>query len=111
MSLQPWIFRKEIGQEDEDKMKVNGDICEWCSHGLDGLMNASQAEFSLRNVSLGYGWGRGRRSLRSRRHHRYPVKPVASEGNCLIPQLYSEHFALEEYVPNFSTNREASHHN
>jgi len=94
LSLQPWIFRKEICQDDEDKMKVNGNF----SDRLNRLADASQAELSPRNVNLGYGRGRGRSSLRSRRSHRHSVKPVTSVGNCLIPQLYNEHFDLEEYV-------------
>ena len=94
LSLQPWIFRKEIYQDDEDKMNVNGGF----SERLNRLADASQAGLSPRNINFGYGRGRGRSSLRSRRSHRYSVKPVTSVGNCLIPQLYNEHFVLEEYV-------------
>ncbi|XP_020257587.1 uncharacterized protein LOC109834089 [Asparagus officinalis] len=97
LSLHPWIFKKEVYQDEENMMKVNGDLCDRCSHELKMSTYSLPAGLSLRNVSVGYGQGRGRSSLKSRRSHRRSVKSVASLGNCLIPQLYNEHFELEEY--------------
>ena len=54
LSLQPWIFRKEIFEHDEDERKVNGDF----SDTLNRLADALQGELSSRNVNLGYGRGK-----------------------------------------------------
>lgn len=100
LSLQPWIFRKDNIHIGEEGMKVNDEFSDKLRYEMDSFGDASLANVSPRGVSLGYRRGRGRSTLRSRRSRRYSVKPLTSVETCLIPQLYSENFEIEEYVFN-----------
>ncbi|KAG1368646.1 hypothetical protein COCNU_14G011140 [Cocos nucifera] len=96
LSLHPWIFRKD--QIGEKVVKVNGEFSDKSGYEMNRFSNASLVDVSPINVSLGYGHGKGRRTLRSRRSRRYSVKPLTSIEICLVPQLYEENFEIEEYV-------------
>lgn len=106
LSLQPWIFKRENSQINEENMDPNGDFSDKYAYEMNGFTDASMAEASPRSVSLGYSSGRGQSSLRSRRSRRNTTKPLTSMENSLIPQLYNENFEIEEYVySSFSSPR------
>lgn len=98
LSLQPWIFRKDSTQIGEKGVKVNVVFSDKAGYEMNRFSNASLVDVSPISVSLGYGHGKGRRTLRSRRSHRYSVKPLTSIETCLVPQLYEENFEIQEYV-------------
>ncbi|XP_008785985.1 uncharacterized protein LOC103704471 [Phoenix dactylifera] len=98
LSLQPWIFRKDSTQICEEGVKVNGEFSDKSGYEMNSFGNASLVDVSPISVSLGYGHGKGRRTLRSRRSRRHSVKPLTSTETCLVPQLYEENFEIEEYV-------------
>ncbi|MQL98798.1 hypothetical protein Taro_031518 [Colocasia esculenta] len=98
LSLQPWIFRKEIYQGDGEQMKEIGECPGKCDYNVGQYANALQPHLSPRNAGPVYGFRRNKSSLRSRKIHKYSVKPWSSTENCLIPQLYKDNIDFEEYV-------------
>lgn len=91
LSLQPWVFRKGDCGVDEERGEFSGRG----DDQLSGFGDGNQTEFAPMSVKIGGGGRRGRSSVRSRRARR---QVVSSTGNCLIPQLYDQHFEIDEYV-------------
>uniref|UniRef100_A0A1D1Z8T7 Foldase protein prsA 1 n=1 Tax=Anthurium amnicola TaxID=1678845 RepID=A0A1D1Z8T7_9ARAE len=98
LSLQPWIFRKESYQVDGEEKREIGEHPHKCDDDTGQYANAFQSHLSRRNIGPVYGFRGSKRSLRSRRIHKYSVKSLSSTENCLIPQLYRDNIDFEEYV-------------
>jgi hypothetical protein len=94
LSLQPWIFRKS-GFHNNGEM-IGSRVVGKGKNLFDGLRDSQAVEVSPRSPSLGSGHVRGCGALRSRRHCRHLIKPLAETENSYIPQLYSENFEIEE---------------
>ncbi|CAA6662945.1 unnamed protein product [Spirodela intermedia] len=92
LSLQPWIFRKESYHD-------GGEVSSMTSEDqYPHAANMRQAQLNSRNVGPGFGFGRSKNSLRSRRARRFSVKPLTCIDNSLIPQIYSNNFDFEEFL-------------
>ncbi|CAA7399368.1 unnamed protein product [Spirodela intermedia] len=92
LSLQPWIFRKESYHD-------GGELSSMTSEDqYPHAANMRQAQLNSRNVGPGFGFGRSKNSLRSRRARRFSVKPLTCIDNSLIPQIYNSNFDFEEFL-------------
>lgn len=79
------VNREGVGTRD-DKDETDGDL---------------SLSTSVREMSVSYGFGRTKSSLRSRRTIGQSIKPLNSLESCLMAQLYKEPAEREEY--NFSS--------
>lgn len=92
LSMQPWVYEKEVCRLDDDGIRGN------CEFSKDCSWDSSVAEVSSprSSVALRRGFGRHRSSLCSRLHCRLSVKPVTSsiEDHPVTPL---KNFELEDY--------------
>lgn len=97
LSLQPWIFKKNC-REDGESMTQIRECPDSYDHVAGYNRNTLQSHLSPKCVDTVHGFRRNKNSLRSRKVHKYSLKPLSSTENCLIPQLYKDDIDFEEYV-------------